>query len=392
MLRGIYFFVAPVRPRCSIVGVWLLRGACRAVFAADSEVNGYPVGAGEEIVVPVGRSVLARSDKRPEGTCEPVAVSDETYESYLRAAEELVGLGERVMLVGPSDSGKTTLASFVASQLGGALYLTVDVGQNELYSPGFTAAARVEGPLIPGSGSAPTSRCFVGAFSPARAPLRYIACARALSRPGPIIVDTDGWVEAWEGLDSKVALSRALDIEVLGVLDMPPAMARYLEREAGARVLQLPRLASNTVKTREERRIHRERLLARALQGSKKYSVNPDAVPVYGAPVFVGEPLMGEALDLVSSIIGHRPLYAEKIGERIVVVTRRRIRPPPRVRALVQGWERGLIAASHPGDGDPCVALIDSIDYRRRRIRLLSPCKPTAVHVGLDRVGIEGFT
>ncbi|MCE4627634.1 MAG: hypothetical protein F7C34_00585 [Desulfurococcales archaeon] len=373
------------------MGVWLLRGACRAAFPVDSEVNGYRLQAGEDIVVPVGRSVLVRSEKPPGGTCKPVPVAGGVYESYLQAAEQLAGTGRRIMLVGPSDSGKTTLASFVASQLGSALYLTVDVGQNELYSPGFTAATRVEGLLVPGSGGASARRCFVGAFSPARAPLRYVSCARALSGPGAIIVDTDGWVELWEGLDSKAALARALDIGTIGVLGMPRELVEYLKRETGASVLALPRLVSNAVKSREERRVHRERLLARALQGAKKYSVSPDSAPVYGAPVFVGEPLEGEGLDLVSSLLGHRPLYAEKVQGKIVVVARRRVRPPPGMRVLVQGWEKGLIAASYPEEGEPCVGLVESIDYRRRRLRLLSPCKPTAVHVGLDRVSIEGF-
>ncbi len=326
------------------------------------EALGSPVSG--RLVVPAGRTLLVRVEGSAVVSGQRVEeMGADEYESIDSLARELAGKG-RVVLVGPSDVGKSTLAAWIANRWGGGSLLTVDVGQNEVFAPGFASLAEARPPVVPGLSSsfAGVKPCFVGAFSPSGALASYLRCASRLSREtgDRLVVDTDGWVEAWDGLESKAAIALATGARVVAAVGLPEWKARYLEDYAGIEVVRVPRLAGGQGKSGEERRLHRERLLAQRLVGARERPVRPGEAEIIGLPVFRGEPVPIEAVRAV--VPG--AVYAEKGDDGLVVVTTRRVRPQGVKARVVQASSlEGLIAAAH-WRGSVEVAVVTRVNFR----------------------------
>lgn len=254
------------------------------------EVMGFPLKEGASFVVPRARAAILRG----EGAVVEVAGAHESSVIELPRTEyeEVYALAEKtshkkVMVVGPVDVGKSTLISIVA---GRALasgsrteILTIDVGQNEIYCPGFSTLAAVNPPVIPGNADsfAVISSCFVGSFSPAPMLERYVRCAQELSRMAShrLIVDTDGWIDD-RGLEVKAKIALDIGVELIVAMGLSEEKAKVFS-SAGLDVIMFKPLA-RSVKTREERRLHRERLIAQKLADARLLSVPLELVKFLG--------------------------------------------------------------------------------------------------------------
>jgi len=353
-----------------------------AVEALGARVSG-------RLVVPAGRTLLVRVDGRAMLRGSSVeAGSGEEYDRLDGLAREAARKG-RVILVGPSDAGKSTLTAWIANRMGSGKILTLDVGQNELFAPGFAAAAWIEPPVVPGV-SPPGRRvepCFVGVFSPARDVSRYLYCAAKLSRGSEgLVVDTDGWVEVWDGLTSKAAVTLATGARLILAIGLGRGRARMLEDSTGVEVISLERLARSS-KSGEERRLHRDRLLSQRLAGARERPVRRDETIIEGLPLFAGDPLPVEAVR--SAVPG--AIYAEKLDGRVVVVVNRR---PPRVasksiRVVALHSLEGLIAAVHyRGVIEP--AIVSRVNVRSGVVSVYTKMEGVdKLEIGRDRVDID---
>jgi polynucleotide 5'-kinase involved in rRNA processing len=369
--------VISVAERTSVVeldgGVIIIEGPAGVeVESGEAEVLGRALAPGQSIIVPVGRSLPLRVKGRVRVRGEAVReASLEAYRALEEAARRIAGLGGRVIIMGPTDSGKSTIAAWVSSLTGKPL-LTVDVGQNEYYAPGFEALVYPqEGePLIPGSSAILQARCFVGSFSPSRSLDRYLACASRLSRlaGSELVVDTDGWISGFGAAEAKASLAEAVGADAIAFIGVPEHVRRPIVALAGARevvVLQKPPVSA---KSREERRAHRERLVALRLMGAREVLVHASRTPLLGSPIFRCPPSSSENIGLGGGIV-----YLEKCDDRIVAVFRRKPRHAPRgVMVLEEGWEEGLLAAVIGDDGDHHIAVVEKINYRRALLVLKS--------------------
>ncbi|MCE4601823.1 MAG: hypothetical protein F7B18_01425 [Desulfurococcales archaeon] len=321
---------------------------------------GATLGEGSTITVPVGRTYLAST---PSALIDVAPSPDRVVKASLGEYEEYEDVARQVkdsrnpVIVGPTDAGKSTLAAWalnLASSSGDARLMTTDVGQNEVYCPGFIALAKpLNGVALPGAAFNVEASCFVGSFTPARAEARYLLCSSRLSRrPGWTIVDTDGWVTPWEGLELKAALASSIGSSLIVAMGLPPEHVRYLKDTSGVEVLAIQARAGHG-KSREERRRHRERLLAKHLVGGRSRPVKVGDTPVYGAPVFVGTPLQDP---------GPGAVYGEERMDGVVRV----VRGEARGRGVLKlGWEKGLLAGLVRGDM-AYPGVVERIIYQRR--------------------------
>lgn len=265
----------------TVDGYLAVRGpALLSVVDGLLEVMGYPLGGGGRIVVPVARVAIVRGrGSLVEVRCGSGAVEklpEEEYEALFSRVKE-VSEKRRVMLVGPVDVGKSTLASMILNSMATrgvqSELLTLDVGQNEVYCPGFETLAETRPPVIPGSSGSFTaiSSCFVGAFSPAHALEKYEDCALSLSREAErLVVDTDGWVDE-EGVRVKAEIAEKMQIDAVIAVGLDESKLREFTAR-GVEVVEFKPIARKS-KTLEERRIHRERLLASRLAEARVVSI-----------------------------------------------------------------------------------------------------------------------
>uniref|UniRef100_A0A7C2BZ39 Clp1 P-loop domain-containing protein n=1 Tax=Thermus islandicus TaxID=540988 RepID=A0A7C2BZ39_9DEIN len=204
-----------------------------------------------------------------------------------------------LLLLGPTDSGKTTLAGRLLQKAGEAYLLDLDPGQGAL--PGsFTLFRFREGALTP------VRRALVGAPSPAGAEAKALVAALRLARlipPGsPAVADTDGLLDPEYRLLQVEALSPA-EVVVLGA----EGLYRALAWRRDLRVRLLPPLPEARRKTPAERRKNRQERLLAHFQGA-----GPRVAPLEGPPLW--DRLYG-LLDPEGFLLGYGKLLAFGGGE-----------------------------------------------------------------------------
>jgi polynucleotide 5'-kinase involved in rRNA processing len=199
-----------------------------------------------------------------------------------------------------------------------------------------------------------------------------------------VVVDTDGWVQPWRGLYSKIALAEIILADMIVLIGVDDWVFKVFTQHFGEkRVFRIPKFSGVKEKSRDERRTHRERMIAKRLIGAKEYSVNVDSILLIGSPIFRGEPLnISEAKVLV----GEQVLYAERQDDELIVVARRKPKHWRKgVTFLPEKWEVGLVASAQC-NGEETIAMVTGVNYRSRRIKVRSQCKPQTLMLGVDRV------
>ncbi|MBC7223643.1 MAG: hypothetical protein H5T59_05110 [Anaerolineae bacterium] len=209
-------------------------------------------------------------------------------------------LGQRILLLGATDSGKSTFARYLFGQLQEAglkpAYLDCDVGQSTLGVPTTLNLAVLAGPLRGAEEGAPFppqpgASFFVGSISPRGHMLPVlVGCQRLLERAWElgaqtVVVDTTGLVDpAQGGLALKqwkvellrphtvIALAKGRELEpILWPLRLAPS----------PRVLELPVSPEARPRDRSERIARRQRLLDRYFQDATNLAFPLGRLPIY---------------------------------------------------------------------------------------------------------------
>ena len=143
----------------------------------------------------------------------------------------------RLVLVGPTDTGKTTLAWALArraaAKFGRAYLLDLDVGQGSL--PGTVARFRLEGKEV-----YEEERLLVGRVSPVGAEGWLLATSARLARGarGPFVADTDGFARGPRAQRLRYQQLEALGAAEVGVFD--DVLYRALTWRTDLRIRRLP--------------------------------------------------------------------------------------------------------------------------------------------------------
>jgi len=220
----------------------------------------------------------------PEQDRQRIRVSRE----WLQLLEDLRQAPRRVMIVGPTDSGKTTLAGWLGDRLAEVAptgMVDADVGQSQIGPPATV------GWRLAGSGHA---HCyFVGDVSPASRPatalsalLRAVRDAEAAGAAYTVI-DTTGYIEGDGAVafkTAKVEMLAPLDVLVIG--DDRPArrLLKCWQNFTPARIRRLNTPDRLHVKTVMQRRQHRQQIFAAALADSNMRWISLDDKAILSSP------------------------------------------------------------------------------------------------------------
>ena len=153
---------------------------------------------------------------------EKVSHKEEVVREWLRIAEKLMndfqGLGKRmkVLVIGPIDSGKTTLTAFIANYFlekgVKPSIIEADIGQEDLAIPGTVALRKVNNKFLWQRDLDFQSLRFVGCITPSKCSDRVITSVLDLiieeGSAEIVIVNTDGWVNTPSALLHKLELVR----------------------------------------------------------------------------------------------------------------------------------------------------------------------------------------
>jgi len=220
----------------------------------------------------------------PEQDRQRILVSRE----WLQLLEDLQQAPRRVMIVGPTDSGKTTLARWLGERLAAVAptgMVDADVGQSQI-GPPATVGWRL-------AGSEHEHCYFVGDVSPASRPatalsalLRAVRDAEAAGAAYTVI-DTTGYIEGDGAVafkTAKVEMLAPLDVLVIG--DDRPArrLLKCWQNFTPARIRRLNTPDRLHVKTVMQRRQHRQQIFAAALADSNMRWVSLDDKAILSSP------------------------------------------------------------------------------------------------------------
>ncbi|MGQ9594496.1 MAG: Clp1/GlmU family protein [Anaerolineae bacterium] len=209
-------------------------------------------------------------------------------------------LGERILLLGATDSGKSTFARYLVHRLLEAglrpAYLDCDIGQSTLGLPTTMNLAVPSGPLPTAEEDLlfppqPGASFFVGSITPRGHMLPLlVGCQRLLERAQelearPVVVDTTGLVDPAQGglalKQWKVELVRPQTVVALVKGRELEPILWPLRLAEGTRVVELPVSPEARPRDRAERIARRQRLLNRYFHGAGLLSFPLGQRPIF---------------------------------------------------------------------------------------------------------------
>ncbi len=270
---------------------------------------------------------------------EEASPSEEVVDAWLSIAEQLIpsccNSPCRVLVVGPPESGKTTMVAFLANyarELG--LRVSVvegDVGQEDLLVPATVALAEVSKPILWLRELEPLSFRFVGCTSPQHCFTESIVAVKdlvdeAVARGfSVVVVNTDGWVGSLSGIEHKLALARW--IKPTHIVTLSEDLYEVFSRSYGnlCKILHAPRPPAPRERSREERRELRVQAYRKYIGRGRVRTLKLSNLSVLSLGALVGRKLsldeIRKQLNLPSEILGNL-LYVSKVLDTYYLVER----------------------------------------------------------------------
>ncbi len=336
------------------------------------------------------------------GTVEKPEPGDEVINDWLRVAEEVFNDGGgTVVIIGPVESGKTTLTAFLANYFiergRRACIIEADIGQEDLAVPGTIAMAIPNKRFIWQRELLPDALEFVGCISPLHcqstiipALIKMLDTAKRRS-PDLIVINTDGWVGTKQAIDYKVEILRWVKPTHVLVLDDGVIYENILNSmRTLSKVLKVPPPKRVRERDRSERRSLRSEAYRRYFEKSKSITLNLNSVSVLGSVVLGGRKVkVDELVGKCPSLRGleNSIVFTSIYGNCLNIVLSHSIQTPKQVSCqddvrskyfinVVNEEEfKGILIGLYNDEGK-CLGLgiIESIDFEKGVIKVRSPC------------------
>jgi polynucleotide 5'-hydroxyl-kinase GRC3/NOL9 len=240
-----------------------------------------------------------------------------------------------VMIVGPSDSGKTTLTRYLLETLvrrrKAVAVVDCDMGQSTIGPPGtlgmayFPTAEHLR--QVPESAAA-NRFFFVGHFSPVGHLLQTIVGAHRLVDEarrlgaGITLVDTTGLVFGGIGAHLKLQKAALLHPRHVVLLQRRGELEhlRLVFDNLGVRVHTMIPPAEAVRRDFEQRRAYRERVLRRWLGDAGPRCLDFPRLVLWGTAHYVGTPVNQALLDRAAAVLKAEVVYGEVGGRSLFLV------------------------------------------------------------------------
>ncbi|WP_297499935.1 Clp1/GlmU family protein [Thermococcus sp.] len=234
----------------------------------------------------------------------------------------------KLMIVGDTDSGKTTLATFLANELislgHSVAIVDADVGQKGILPPATISLAFPEEPFESFAELTGVAHYFIGTVSPSQfAGEMAVGVKRltdmALREADVVIIDTTGFVSGI-GAEMKRLKAELVRPDVMVLLERRNelgGLAKSLSKYGEVIRLGVSELAR--VHSREERREVRFSKWRAYFKGASPIEVNLGEIQVTGTSLFSGRPLTVEEKALLEELFKWVILAGWK-GNRYTVV------------------------------------------------------------------------
>ena len=322
----------------------------------------------------------------------------EILPEWVHAAEEVLARPGVVVLLGASDSGKTTLCRILAEhwRITGRMVGLVDgdIGQSSIGPPTTVGLAMFAPNSLLSLVSGPRSLRFVGSTSPPGHLLPLILGTQELVQSARdqgaqiVLVDTTGLISGAAAVSLKwhkiqairprhvLALQREAELEPI---------LRLVEGQASLEIHRLPASAKATRRSHASRRAYREERFREYFASATQHGLEWRNLRFFRLWLNCGRRVGHEERTVLGMSLQTMPLYAEVLGEEGLVFVRGPFSRASlyQVRNALQASDvlvidveqmRGTLLGLHDGDG-ACLALgiLQDFDPEKENFQVLSP-------------------
>ncbi len=356
----------------------LIEGKARVRVEGNANVFGCRV---EELTVPEGKIlplyIVEDSEVDVDGnyiTVKGSTIPKSWYELVEYVEENDI---ERIVLFGDTDSGKSSLATFLANELkGGKWIVDLDIGQSDIAHPCAMGFGYTEGGITSISEVKMQDGCFVGIISPTGREARCLRGVASIFRKldglvrgdDRIIVDTTGWIRGRRAREYKLAKLEIIDPDVIVCFGEAPYYLRKFETFVVDSFVLKKR-------SREMRSNIRSGIYSKWLENADVFRFKVGEVELDGTTLF-----KGERIEFLEGVLDAKVIFAEKGSDFLNVCVEREIEVGGElVRALLEIYDvrdvcifspsqlRGLMVGLYDGTGRYLgFGLIEKVDAEEK--------------------------
>jgi polynucleotide 5'-hydroxyl-kinase GRC3/NOL9 len=329
-----------------------------------------------------------------------------------------VTAARKTMVIGASDTGKTTLIVALANELvrreRNCSVIDADMGQSDIGPPTAIGLGVVSRQIEELGEAELKGMYFVGAISPRGFLLPAVVGTGKMVRKAEalcydhILINTSGLVRGPLGRALKGAKLDLVCPDLVIFLQVQAEcepLIRRVSRLSRCRSIVLAPSEQVTTKSPVERKGNRAQSLRSYFSGSTTYSVSLSELYLEDFPFFTGRFLSLAECNCLSELLGERVLWAEEQDEEIRVLTGEGVRREcvPLVAACAPGsilyahcpdeFENILVGLyDHVGE---CYSLgiVRRIDFstQHAEVEIAQPCeKPWGIKFSLCKIDSEG--
>jgi polynucleotide 5'-hydroxyl-kinase GRC3/NOL9 len=283
-----------------------------------------------------------------------------------------------IMLIGATDTGKSTLAARLARRLWRAgrrcAVVDADVGQSDVGPPGSIGMGLVKRDIESLNEVEAEAFHFVGSFSPHGKIVdcvlgTHLMVERALDAGARhVIIDTTGYVSGPQGRALKLHKLDAVrpDLVILIQRDRELSfMLRAMEGRGSMRWVCVGCPPEVRRRGPDERGRNRRRALAAYLKGACLERVPLKGISILHWPIYQGAPLDEGRLRDLSKKIGAKVIWAEDQGDRLSLVLEAPMGWREQERASRLEWQRNIEVFHREQFRNRVVALDDEMGTTR---------------------------
>lgn len=376
----------------------LIEGEAEVSVKGDAEVFGCKI---EKLKIEKGKIIplYIKSDSEVDVKGEYIAVKGSTIpKSWDDLVKKIRDKGyKKILLFGETDSGKSSLATYLANRLEGRKWIVdLDIGQADVAHPCAMGFGCTEGGITSISQVEMIDGFFVGAISPTGKEAR---CLRGVERifkklrgvDDYIIIDTTGWVKGRKARLYKLAKIEIIDPDLIVCFGEVPYYLKDFETfKVDSFVLKK--------RSREVRSEIRSRIYERWLEGGDIRKFSLDEVELGNTTLF-----KGERIEFLEGVLDVRVLYAERGYDFLNVCVEEEVQVGLElIKALLDVYDvkevcifsidqiRNLLVGLYNDRYLGC-GLLKDIDVENKIVEVETPVKDDVKRIEFGEVKLENY-
>ncbi len=394
------------------------------VVSGKAEVFGNVIGVGGKVIAREGKQLPFKVEETvifdlslaEKASAEEVE-GDTIPNSWISVFQELMNMQSlplTVVVLGPIDSGKTSLCTFLTnkllSQKRKVAVLDGDLGQSDIGPPCTVAYAFVSRPVTDLFNLQARNAVFVGVTSPEKAVDNVLEGLSSLrkeildNKPDVLIINTDGWVDGEGAAQYKVRLVEAVKPDLILCIQQNGELAHLLDslKEFKKIVVNVPPVVGQ--RNREKRKDLRELGYMKYLRNAKIQSFPQGWLKIEDNDSFGLSQTRSNIKEAkkIYDILGMKPLHIVERQDKIsIIIGKRRwinaenlkkIEETTKKKAVVirKGEEEGLLTALYDADRKFLgIGLLQEIEYLRKAIKILTPVSEGIAVAAIGKVKLD---